>query len=623
MIDQIVGAYNMNKELSFRQRTETIATSIFDANEKSSLISDNALILIASNKGICGLLKDNIFITYLGQIYGYLVPVPENFRNNKFHTLWYLYKYYGNCFGKYINGHFIIILLDKNLDQFFLIQDKFPGIKTLYYVIKDKILYFSNYIKPLLCICPECKVKINKKALYQYLKCTYISAPDTIFEGIKQVLGGEIVNVKNSTISTFIYDPWEFPSERIADEDGALEEYNNLLNESIKNFLSWDSSCGFLLSGGFDSSINVALGAKQVSEQLITIGTGAKNYNTDAPYARKVSKLFNTRHYEYLFDGTEINGLPQIVWQMENPNYEPGIILSYATLRHAKNYVSNVIGGDAADQIFGSCAQSAYARFKINNITFGLFNIFQRLLGDVCKNIFTEGNVFFRKIENKLIGKFNVNNWCGVYGFRDCDIKALLRENYYFEEKFNNIEVPDNDPYSLFDFGCTALNRDYALNGILEKTGRMGDFFCMKIFSPYIDKNVFNFIMSLDYSLRDYTSLENSGEFISKYLHKQLANKMLPEEVTERPQQGGAIDPYIHFEDIGRSYAIKKTILKSDFLNGLFNRHEMEKLFANTQSNAVRIMLLLTLDLWNYIFRQSSIFSMPSFTLGEYLSSDI
>jgi len=625
MIDHIVGAFNMGKSQDFgRVVKNNLTASIFETSDKSTLIDNNSLILIASTEEISNLFIENIFITCLGQITGYLVPIPKSYQTGNLHIILYLYKQYGNTFAKYINGHFVIILWDKNIDQCLLIQDKFPGIKTLYWSLKGGSIFFSNYIKPLLALRPECIHKINKQALYQFLAYSRICAPDTIFEGIWQVCAGEIVELSNKTFTKYVYDPWTFSSEKIIDKDEAIESYSRLLNDSIQSFRDLNPSCGFLLSGGFDSSINVALGAKHTSEPLTTIGVGAAKYNTDAPYARKVSKLYNTNHYEYLVHGPEINELPQIIWQMENPHYDPGVILSYCALKHAKNYVRSVIGGDAADQVFGyTCAISAFKRVRINRNLFGSFRLLHRIVRFFTRNTFTEANPFFSKLENKLIGRYDVNKWAGSFGFRECDLKQIIRKNYYFEERYDILNVPDNDLYELLEFTCTGVVRDYALYGILFKIGRIADLLGIRYFSPYLDKNVFNFVLSLDHSLRTPPISDRPGEFTEKYLHKELAKRLLPSDVINRPKQGGAIHPYIHLEDTNRLKAIKRVILKSEFLNELFYIDRVEKIFDIGKKGSVMIMELLILELWHYIFVERNTLSIPSFKLNDYLENRV
>ncbi|MBU0993959.1 MAG: hypothetical protein KJ737_15805 [Proteobacteria bacterium] len=623
MDDILVGIFNKVQNNSTFQNIKAHAHDIELYKHKNKILHDtNSLIMISSNSNTIVFLKENIFIAFWGNITGYLIPIPEFHSNNNLSCIWYLYKTYGETFAAYINGYFSIVIWDGNSKKYYLIQDKFPGISTLYWVDEDDCIYFSNYMKPLLSLKPEKANSINRKALYQYLKYSYISAPNTMFQGIHQLCAGELVKIENGRVIAQIYDPWQFDNERIVNKNEALEQYHSLLAKSIHDIQSQYSSGGFFLSGGYDTSINVAVGSAYSDMPLTTVGIGAEKLNTDAHYARIVSSLFNTNHNEYMFTGDEINDLPTIIWQMENPFFEPGIMLTYAAFKTASQYCKSIIGGDAADQVFNACNPKDYNRYVMHKKTYGLLDTWQRIVRFSCRNFLVNENAFFSKVEGKLIGRYNINSWRGVYGLMDSEIKQTLRGKIMTNEKFDNFNVPLNNENELFDFSCTVLNKDYAINGILAKTGRMSNLFEIKVFSPYLDKNVFNFILQLDHSLRTPCVDRENKLFESKYLHKELSKKLIPKEVFDRPKQGGSISSVIHFRDKERLNAIKNKLKNSEFINNLFKPEDVQTLFLNINENATKILMILTLDLWHIIFQKNH-FSRPDFGLDNFLQGEI
>jgi len=627
MVDLIAGAFCTNKAGHASRLMAPLHSSVFADGSESTLIADERLTVFASNKTIASRFEANVFIAYLGEITGYLVPIPYDDKNDNLDILRYLYEQHGIGFARHVNGHFVIILWDKNNDQFLLIQDKFPGIKTCYWSRTNEYLFFSNYIKPLLVIRPECRKTLNKRGLYKFLKHAYISAPDTIFEGISQIDAGELLKVKGGKLTKEMYDPWRFASEKITDKTEALENYKELLDGSIKSYCSNHSQCGFFLSGGYDSSVNVAIGKKHISNPIVTIGVGSENLSSDAPFARKVSDLCKTTHYEYNVKGPEIDDLPLIIWQTENPYYDPGIILTHCAMRLAKLYVKCVIGGDGVDQFFGSCSSVVFSRYCLTKKSGGLYRLVLEAINRLFSISFLESNFFLQKVKSKLIGKYDVNDWIGGYGFRNCDIKYILRKKFYFEQSIDNWSVPDHDLAAFFEFCCTVVKKPYVLHSILFKTGRMSDLHGISTFSPYFDKNVFNFILSLDHSLRTPPIDGKPGEFDKKYLHKELARSLLSPEIFKRPKQGGAINPYIHLNDANRLSAIKKVVLKSDFIREYFNIGRLETLFKyietaeTAKAASVNIMQILTLSLWHHIFIEKDPGTAPNFTLDDYLAS--
>jgi hypothetical protein len=295
------------------------------------------------------------------------------------------------------------------------------------------------------------------------------------------------------------------------------------------------------------------------------------------------------------------------------------MMLSYCAFKYAKDYVNAIVGGEAADQLFGACTSASHKRYTMIARTHGLGALFQRVVSFVSRSRLAEGNSFIRKVENKLIGKYDVNNWCSVYGFRDCDLKYLLRSNFRFEEKFDNSKVPDRELEKLFEFACTELLMNYALYGILAIYSKIADMLDIWTFSPYLDKRVISFVMSLDHSLRTPLHDKTEGEFSSKYLQVELARQFFSSEIIDRPKQGGAISPFIHLEDEGRLEGIRRKIRRSEFLNQLFHMNRIDMLFQNVRFNSTKILMLMTLDLWNYIFRNDHDIEKPSFTLQDYI----
>lgn len=248
--------------------------------------------------------------------------------------------------------------------------------------------------------------------------------------------------------------------------------------------------------------------------------------------------MFGTQYHEYLFNGNEINDLPKIVYSMENPYFEPGVMLTYAAFKEAAKHSAYAIGGEAADQVFGCCASSAHLSHSIRNRVGAAFDIYLKAVEAVFRSKWLEGNYILRKVENRLTGHFNVNNWCGCYGFRDCDIKEILKQNFTFSDKYPLQDTPYDDLDTLFRYCCDRVNLDYALYGILAPYGKFADLLNMTCFSPYIDSDVLNYILSLENELRAPVINGSEHIFGSKYLQKELAGQIFPDEIIKRPKQG-------------------------------------------------------------------------------------
>ncbi len=372
--DRFIGAYAIEKNI------DKINTC-WGSNK--TLIPDSSFLkLYYEGNQIKFNTIDNITVLFHGEIIKYLDSIPGSIHESILESIIWLYKKYGDDFAKNIDGHFAIIVYDKSIDKLLVIQDKYTFHEKIFWINKNNIFYFSNNIKTLIKISKLNLNEISTTALYHFLKYTYTSPPHTIYKNVYQMTIGEMIVINKEKLSKLAYDKWSFSENRIKDKSEAVAQYKEILIKSINRLYVNHPSSVFLLSGGMDSSLNVAFGSQMNQKAITSVGIASDDrFNTDAPYARMVSKLFNTDHHEYFFDGHEIDDLPKIVYTMGVPSFEPGMMLSYAAFREASKYSDYAIGGEAADQIFGYCVPAVYRRYSIQEKSFGLYKPFCSIIG--------------------------------------------------------------------------------------------------------------------------------------------------------------------------------------------------------------------------------------------------
>lgn len=563
----------------------------------------------------------NISVLFQGEIIEYLDVIPSNTKDSIIESIIWLYKKHGDGFAKSIDGHFAIIIYDRSIEKLLVVQDKYTFYEKIFWILKDDIFYFSNNIKTLSKYSKIDPGEISTTALYHFLRYTYTTPPYTIFKNVYQMMIGEMIAIKNEKLSKSIYDNWSFSDNRIKDKDEAVALYKEVLTKSTNRLYERHPSSVFLLSGGMDSSLNVALASQITSDPITSVGIAADDkFNTDAPYARRVSKLFNTKHHEYYFDGQEINALPQLAYTMGVPYFEPGVMLSYSALMEAAKYSNYAIGGEAADQIFGYCTPAAYRRYSIQEKTYGLYKPFYKLTKSVCSNKLIGGSYIGRKVEGRLIDTYDVNSLCSAFGFRNGEIRELLKKTFYFQDKYNESDVPDKGRSQLYDFCCSKLDLEYAFYGIHSVYSHLSEIHNITSYSTYTDREVINFALSLDHDLRIQMTNSQETQFVTKYLQRELSKEVLPHEIVNRPKQGGAVKNSIHVIDDDFVNRIKKKLLNSEIINQYFRASIIEKLFVAPHLNPTKILLLLNLDLWHHLFVSSPSEQIPSYTLTEYIS---
>jgi asparagine synthase (glutamine-hydrolysing) len=215
-------------------------------------------------------------------------------------------------------GHYVWSKSEKG--KFVLYRDE-TGVAPLYYGkdISGNMCYASE-VKALLPFCS----KINELP------------PGHYFDG------DELVQYYSLNEGTPLLDE----PQKIADELRSLLE--NAVLKSIRS-----ENTGAWLSGGLDSSVISALGARHI-KKLHTISGGLKGA-PDLEYARETAKFIKSIHHEVIIDLNDlIKALPDVIYYLESFDalLVRSSITNYLVAKKAGEYVTEVFSGEGGDELF-------------------------------------------------------------------------------------------------------------------------------------------------------------------------------------------------------------------------------------------------------------------------------
>jgi asparagine synthase (glutamine-hydrolysing) len=164
----------------------------------------------------------------------------------------------------------------------------------------------------------------------------------------------------------------------------------------------------------------------------------------------------------------------------------------------------------------------------------------------------------------------------------------------------------------------------------------MADMLNLTLRESYLDTEVSDFLVSLDYSLKRSGGLLDHlrGNIKTKFLHRKTMEGLLPPEVMSKPKQGGFVPVMIFLKDEElrkRIYShllnskIIKEYFRTNYLNDLFERYEKfqgKKIYWHNFYNAKanRILFLLTFDIWHYFYIENNALKMNHPSLSDYLN---
>ena len=572
-----------------------------------------------------------------------------------------LYRRDGPQFAKKLNGLFSLAVLDERDSSFILLNDRFGMAHQVYWAQIESRFYFATHLKTLLGI-PDIKREIDPEGLNLFLKYSYIPSPWTIFKGIRKLPAGHILTFKKGKVEVMPY--WEFPtsSNHIVDMQEAIFTYRELLKKSISRRLGANEKVGILLSGGLDSSANVALASECTNKKLKTFSVGFEDPAFDErPYAKIVAQHFKTQHYETSITGKEIEDLPKLIWHLEEPYFEFGLFLTYKGLQAAREEVHTVLGGEGADQLFGTGGFAGGRPAALHYLLkkFHLLGLGKRAAG-VFKNpyFYEQDNLAF-KLRMLWDRAVDLNNWY-FYGYDQHELFKLYRDpklavipsifpdglvtqllTLRTRNSVSQHPAPSTLPPSFKDFFYeTQINQDlkhYVNENVMVKSGRMADMLNLTLRESYLDTEVTDFLVSLDYSLKRSGGLLDHlrGKIKTKLLHRKAMEGLLPPEVMTKPKQGGFVPVMIFLKNQSLRNSIYEHLLNSKIIREYFKTDLLKNLFENYErvqgkeiywynfynSKANRILFLLTFDIWHHFYIKNNPLDVSLPSLSDYLKA--
>jgi asparagine synthase (glutamine-hydrolysing) len=278
-------------------------------------------------------------VVFNGEIYNHLALRRELVaRGHRFKTdhsdtevIVHGYEEWGEAVVERLAGMFAIGIWDAGRRRLFLARDRI-GIKPLYFTWTPRAFLFASEIKALLAH-PDVQADVEPRSVYHYLSFLTTPAPLTMFRGIfKMPAGCRAFVTPDGAMKAAAY--WDALPGRGDDlpelrrlSGKALREYavrrtQELFTAAVEKRLMSDVPFGVLLSGGIDSSANVAVMSKLMDRPVRTFTVGFSDYDhlNELEWARRVSKHYRTDHHEVMVDEKAMREyLPSLVFSQDEP----------------------------------------------------------------------------------------------------------------------------------------------------------------------------------------------------------------------------------------------------------------------------------------------------------------
>lgn len=428
---------------------------------------------------------------------------------------------------KDFNGIFGFAIFDIVNESIYIARDRY-GVKPIYFYQSHQEFLFSSEIRPINQLIDK---DISRENLAILLKLRYDPAPMTLYEDIKKLKAGHILQYdlkeKKSVISSYI-TPILLDTD--ISLDNAIKKYGELFESAIKRQLLSDVEVGVLLSGGIDSAL-VAYYAQKYSDKPIktfTIGFSEDDDSDETIDAKETARILGTEHYDVKINDEQFETIfKRCIDIVEEPLGTTSIIpMYYLNELVAQHGIKVVLTGQGADEPLGG-----YTRYrgemmygKIPSFAFSFFKLFSKYI---------KSESIFRAV-NSLGEKDTLKRWELIYSlFNDDEINKLINVNeiksaeqiqYFYTLLHGNLKDNTN----------AMMSNDIRMNlcdDLLLYTDKISMNFSIEARVPMLDNHLVDFIESLPI---EYKIQGKNG----KYIHKKFAESVLPYEIIYRKKKG-------------------------------------------------------------------------------------
>ena len=451
---------------------------------------------------------DSVWVAQNGEIYNFLglreqlVAGGHRFvTKSDTEVIAHLYEDVGLDFPLSISGMFAVALWDDKKKLGVLVRDR-VGKKPLYYAQKGKCLYFASEVKALLEI-PGFERKLNLEALHYYLSYKHVPCPLSIFQGIHSLPPAHVLTFKDGEMKISRYWQADFSPVCGYSETDWADRIITMLRGSVRRRMISDVPVGFLLSGGVDSGLVVALAA-EISESPIdtftlTYPDEYENKLQDRLSARMIARRYSTHHHEDPVDYPDFpSEFPRIVSSFDEPF--AGVTSTYFLSEYISKFVKVAQTGDGADELFGSYLSHRMAaerkqveedrRWRYRLLTF----------------TDEEKDELYSKDMRRAVSGISTQEHLGRY-FSDLTAQDPL--NRMLEAEFNS-QLPDQ---------------------MLTFADRLSMAHSLELRSPYLDKGFVEMAAGIPGELKI-----KDGE--TKHILKLAAKRYLPDGIVSRKKEG-------------------------------------------------------------------------------------
>lgn len=551
-------------------------------------------------------------IVFNGEIYNFqelkrdLESRGHNFyTNSDTEVIIHLYDEYGVDCVQHLRGMFAFAIWDDVERSLFIARDRVGKKPLLYSHRPNGDLIFASEFMAML-EHNEISRQVNFDAIDSYLSFICVPAPMTAFAEIKKLEPAHWMIWKDGEIKTQRYWLPDFTKKIKISEEDAISETTRILADSTKMRMISEVPLGAFLSGGVDSSMVVALMARESSRPVKTFSIGFEEQDfSELKYAKRVADHVGAEYNEFVVKPDALEVLPKLVDHYGEPYADSSAIPTYYVAKETRRHVTVALNGDGGDESF-----AGYERYAAMSIAEAMAKFPGSLIRETAGlplKFFPTSELKKTRVRDakRFLDAAKLPTTERYFRWQSSFSRQAKTELYTdeFAAKVKGFEAIDNlarwfnmpQANGILDKTLLADQMTYLPDDLLVKVDIATMANSLEARSPFLDHKVIEFAASLPESLK-------MRRYKPKYLLKKAAARLVPPEVIYRRKMGFGVPIGAWFRGSMKDFlkevllsesSLKRGIIRPEIMHRYVDEHITAK-----RDHAHQLWTLLMLELW-------------------------
>jgi asparagine synthase (glutamine-hydrolysing) len=427
-----------------------------------------------------------------------------------------------NIYSK-LDGSFSVIMYDDFKKEIVIITDPYGLQNVYYYFSTDRGFTFSGDLENLLLQCPWKEIDINRLA--EYLRFLDISAPHTIYKNVYRLEPGSVLTYSVSDNELVIKHVSKRNNYSSYLSRNYLDEFENILSESIERRISESNKIGLMLSGGIDSSLLAVMLTRLKKNKSLRLSAYTAGFDDaeldESTIARKIADYLGITHHVLKFTADEdLMIFYEFIKNLSIPFADPAVLPTMLIIkRMVGDGINVVIEGTGADGIIGYMP-SEYHRMVFNytsKIPYHVRKLMTYSLNIIKDPLDIKPLFEFKDAQEKFI---RWKGWTENEIGQLCGIKCSFEDTTFYKT-FNRYKK--RGIYELYRQLMISMPDDRLIEPLR--------YYKVKPVLPFFDKCLREYITSLPFHLK---YKDGAG----KVLYRELLGRYIPKDLWDVPKHG-------------------------------------------------------------------------------------